>query len=102
MRRSSSGWLRPNQERRRVQEGWHAEAVCPKTVSAKCPCVPRIRRGLCHIYYNQCEAPATVTADPDRILAMAYHVSKTKFAELVEEALAELPEQFANFVAEAP
>jgi predicted Zn-dependent protease with MMP-like domain len=33
---------------------------------------------------------------------MAYHVSKTKFAELVEEALAELPEQFANFLDEVP
>jgi predicted Zn-dependent protease with MMP-like domain len=27
--------------------------------------------------------------------AMAYHVSKARFAELVEQALAELPEQFA-------
>ena len=33
---------------------------------------------------------------------MAYHVSKAKFAELVEEALAELPEQFAEFLEEVP
>jgi predicted Zn-dependent protease with MMP-like domain len=33
---------------------------------------------------------------------MAYHVSKAKFAELVEQALAELPEQFAEFLEEVP
>ena len=33
---------------------------------------------------------------------MAYHVSKAKFAELVEQALAELPEQFANYLDEVP
>ena len=33
---------------------------------------------------------------------MAYHVSKTKFAELVERALAELPPQFAEHLEEVP
>jgi predicted Zn-dependent protease with MMP-like domain len=33
---------------------------------------------------------------------MPYRVSKTKFAELVERALAELPEQFADFLEEVP
>src|SRR5687767_15540160 len=33
---------------------------------------------------------------------MAYHVSKAKFAQLVERALAELPEQFAEFLEEVP
>jgi predicted Zn-dependent protease with MMP-like domain len=33
---------------------------------------------------------------------MPYHVSKTKFADLVERALAELPEQFAEFLEEVP
>src|SRR5215208_2670727 len=33
---------------------------------------------------------------------MAYHVSKTKFARLVEQALAELPEEFAQFLEEVP
>ena len=33
---------------------------------------------------------------------MAYHVSKAKFAELVEQALAELPEQFAEYLDEVP
>jgi predicted Zn-dependent protease with MMP-like domain len=33
---------------------------------------------------------------------MAYHVSKAKFAELVEQALAELPEQFASYLDEVP
>ena len=33
---------------------------------------------------------------------MAYHVSKAHFARLVEEALAELPEQFARFLEEVP
>jgi predicted Zn-dependent protease with MMP-like domain len=33
---------------------------------------------------------------------MAHHVSKAKFAELVEEALNELPEQFARFLDEVP
>jgi predicted Zn-dependent protease with MMP-like domain len=33
---------------------------------------------------------------------MAYHVSQVEFGELVEKAMAELPEQFANFVAEVP
>ena len=31
---------------------------------------------------------------------MAYHVSKAKFGELVEAALAELPEQFAEHIEE--
>jgi len=33
---------------------------------------------------------------------LAYHVSKAKFEELVEKALAELPEQFARFLEEVP
>lgn len=33
---------------------------------------------------------------------MPCHVSKTKFAELVEQALAELPPQFAEFLEEVP
>ena len=33
---------------------------------------------------------------------MAYRVSKTKFAELVEAALAELPPEFAKFLEEVP
>ena len=33
---------------------------------------------------------------------MAYHVSKTEFSRLVEEALAELPPQFAQFLEEVP
>ena len=33
---------------------------------------------------------------------MPYHVSKAKFAELVERALAELPPQFAEFLEEVP
>ena len=33
---------------------------------------------------------------------MAYHVSKARFAELVEQALAELPPQFARFLEEVP
>ena len=33
---------------------------------------------------------------------MAYHVSKAKFAQLVERALAELPQQFADFLEEVP
>jgi predicted Zn-dependent protease with MMP-like domain len=33
---------------------------------------------------------------------MAYHVSKAKFASLVERALAEVPEQFAQFLEEVP
>jgi predicted Zn-dependent protease with MMP-like domain len=33
---------------------------------------------------------------------MAYHVSKAKFASLVERALAELPEQFGQFLEEVP
>jgi predicted Zn-dependent protease with MMP-like domain len=33
---------------------------------------------------------------------MAYHVSKAKFAALVEQALAELPEQFQTFLEEVP
>ena len=33
---------------------------------------------------------------------MAYHVSKAKFAELVERALDELPDQFAEFLEEVP
>ena len=33
---------------------------------------------------------------------MAYHVSKAKFASLVERALAEVPEQFAEFLEEVP
>jgi predicted Zn-dependent protease with MMP-like domain len=41
-------------------------------------------------------------ADSAGILAMAYHVSKAKFAALVEQALAELPEQFADFLEEVP
>lgn len=34
------------------------------------------------------------------ILTMAYHVSKARFAELVERAIAELPEPFATHVQE--
>jgi predicted Zn-dependent protease with MMP-like domain len=34
--------------------------------------------------------------------AMAYHVSKTRFAELVERALEELPPAFADFLEEVP
>ncbi len=33
---------------------------------------------------------------------MAHHVSKARFEELVEKALAELPEQFARFLEEVP
>ncbi len=33
---------------------------------------------------------------------MAYHVSKQRFGQLVEEALAQLPEQFAQFMEEVP
>jgi predicted Zn-dependent protease with MMP-like domain len=33
---------------------------------------------------------------------MAYHVSKANFAELVERALEELPDQFAEFLEEVP
>jgi predicted Zn-dependent protease with MMP-like domain len=33
---------------------------------------------------------------------MPYHVSKTRFGELVETALAELPEEFVEFVEEVP
>ena len=33
---------------------------------------------------------------------MPYHVSKAKFADLVERALAELPDQFAEFLDEVP
>lgn len=33
---------------------------------------------------------------------MPYHVSKAKFATLVEQALAELPEPFAEFLEEVP
>ena len=33
---------------------------------------------------------------------MPYHVSKTRFGELVEAALAELPEEFVEFVEEVP
>jgi predicted Zn-dependent protease with MMP-like domain len=33
---------------------------------------------------------------------MAYHVSKARFAQLVEQALAELPPQFARFLEEVP
>jgi predicted Zn-dependent protease with MMP-like domain len=33
---------------------------------------------------------------------VAYRVSKGEFAELVEQALAELPEQFAKFLEEVP
>src|SRR4051794_35376640 len=33
---------------------------------------------------------------------MPYHVSKVKFGELVERALAELPEQFSQFLEEVP
>ena len=33
---------------------------------------------------------------------MPYHVSKARFAELVEQALAELPPQFASFIEEVP
>jgi predicted Zn-dependent protease with MMP-like domain len=33
---------------------------------------------------------------------MAYHVSKATFADLVEQALAELPEPFAGFLEEVP
>ena len=33
---------------------------------------------------------------------MAYHVSKAQFGELVERALAELPEEFVEFLEEVP
>jgi predicted Zn-dependent protease with MMP-like domain len=33
---------------------------------------------------------------------MPYHVSKSKFSSLVEEALAELPEPFAEYIEEIP
>ena len=33
---------------------------------------------------------------------MAYHVSKAQFGELVEQSLAELPEEFAEFLEEVP
>lgn len=33
---------------------------------------------------------------------MPYHVSQERFGELVEEALAELPEEFARFLEEVP
>src|SRR4051812_20317613 len=33
---------------------------------------------------------------------MPYHVSKSRFGELVEQALAELPEEFVEFVEEVP
>ena len=33
---------------------------------------------------------------------MAYHVSKQRFGELVEQALAEVPEPFASFLEEVP
>ena len=34
--------------------------------------------------------------------SLAHHVSKAKFGELVEQALAELPEQFAEHLEEVP
>src|SRR5581483_6603645 len=40
--------------------------------------------------------------DKRRILTMAYRVSKADFAQLVERALDELPEQFAEFLEELP
>jgi len=33
---------------------------------------------------------------------VAYHVSKAQFGELVEQSLAELPEEFAEFLEEVP
>jgi predicted Zn-dependent protease with MMP-like domain len=36
------------------------------------------------------------------ILAVAYRVSKAQFGELVESAIAELPEEFARFLEEVP
>lgn len=36
------------------------------------------------------------------ILSMAYHVSKARFGQLVEAALAELPEAFAQYLEEVP
>lgn len=33
---------------------------------------------------------------------MAFHVSKAQFGRLVEEALAELPDEFAKFIEEVP
>jgi predicted Zn-dependent protease with MMP-like domain len=33
---------------------------------------------------------------------VAYRVSKSKFAELVEQAIAELPDEFARFIEEVP
>jgi predicted Zn-dependent protease with MMP-like domain len=36
------------------------------------------------------------------ILAVAYRVSKAQFGALVEEAIAELPEEFARFLEEVP
>jgi len=33
---------------------------------------------------------------------MPHHVSRARFAELVEQALAEMPEQFAQFLEEVP
>src|SRR5688572_10612777 len=37
-----------------------------------------------------------------RILTMPYHVSKARFAQLVEQALAEIPPQFALALEEVP
>ena len=37
-----------------------------------------------------------------RILAMAYHVSKQRFDELVQEALAGLPGEFSRYLEEVP
>ena len=40
--------------------------------------------------------------DACRRVPMAHHVSRAKFADLVERALAELPERFAEFLEEVP
>jgi predicted Zn-dependent protease with MMP-like domain len=40
--------------------------------------------------------------DARRRVPMAHHVSRAKFADLVERALAELPERFAEFLEEVP
>jgi len=36
------------------------------------------------------------------MIAVAYHVSQVRFGQLVERALAELPEQFEQFIEEVP
>src|ERR1700712_3465464 len=40
--------------------------------------------------------------EPQGYCTLAYHVSKSQFASLVETALRDLPSQFAEFLAEVP